>query len=163
MRSSIKLTPGLREEKLTMLQSHLQFLIKQMTLITHRPTLFEYYSAIHMSKLYQTPFFVYADIPVSHKRSAGFPLTDKGIDLINDRFTHIAQVKYYGPKGRITYGGLSTFLATPVLTGQRFLRLTLLRTDHCKVNENIKGIIQRGDLTDIALKEKDFLDCIRSL
>jgi hypothetical protein len=146
-----------------MLQSHLQFLTKQMTLVTHRHTLFEYYSAIHMSKLHQTPFFVYADIPVSHKKLAGFPLTDKGIDLINDRFTHIAQVKYYGPKGRITYGGLSTFLATPVLTGQRFLRMTLLRTDHCRVHDEVKGIIQRGDLCDIALKESVFLDCIRSL
>ena len=134
-----------------------------MTHITYRPTLFEYYSAIHMSKLHQTPFFVYSDIPLSHKRGAGFPLTDKGIDLINDRFTHIAQVKYYGPKGRITYGGLSTFLATPVLTGKRTLRLTLLRTDHCKVNEDIKGIIKRGDLTDISMQERAFLDYIRSL
>lgn len=146
-----------------MLQSHLQFLTKQMTFVTHRPTLFEYYSAIHMSKLHQTPFFVYHDIPLSHKRSAGFPFTDKGIDLINDCFTHIAQVKYYGPKGQITYGSLSTFLATPVLTGKRMLHMTLLRTDHCKVHEDVKGIIRRADLTDIALKEKDFLDCIRSL
>jgi hypothetical protein len=134
-----------------------------MMLITHRPTLFEYYSAIHMSKLHQTPFFVYQDIPLSHKKAAGFPLTDMGIDLINDRFTHIAQVKYYGPKGRITYGDLSTFLATPVLTGQRFLRLTLLRTDHCHLQGEVKGIIGRGDLCDIALKERVFLDCIRSL
>jgi hypothetical protein len=144
-----------------MLQSHLQFLSKQMTLNTHRHTLFEYYAAIHMSKLHQTPFFVYADIPVSHKRGAGFPLTDKGIDLINDRFTHIAQVKYYGPKGRITYGGLSTFLATPVLTGQRFLRMTLLRTDHCRVHDDVKGIIERGDLCDVALCERAFLQHVR--
>lgn len=146
-----------------MLHSHLQFLSKQMTHINHHPTLFEYYSAIHMSKLHQTPFFVYQDIPLSHKKAAGFPLTDMGIDLINDRFTHIAQVKYYGPKGRITYGGLSTFLATPVLTGKRMIHMTLLRTDHCRVNEEVKGIIGRGDLYDIALKERAFLDCIRSL
>ena len=146
-----------------MLHTHLQFLSKQMMLITHVPTLFEYYSAIHMSELHQTPFFVYRDIPLSHKSAAGFPLTDKGIDLINDRFTHIAQVKYYGRRTRITYGGLSTFLATPVLTGKRMLHMTLLRTDHCQVHEEVQGIVKRGHLYDIALKERVFLDCIRSL
>jgi hypothetical protein len=146
-----------------MLQTHLQFLSKQMANITYLPTLFEYYSAIHMSKLHQTPFFVYRDIPLSHKKLAGFPLTDKGIDLINACFTHIAQVKYYGQRSQITYGRLSTFLATPILTGKRVLHLTLLRTDHCKVHNDVRRIIERADLCDVVLHDRAFLDWIRLL
>jgi hypothetical protein len=124
-------------------------------------TRFEYYSAIHLTKLHNICFYAYKDIPLSHKRSAGFPLTDKGVDLIDETFNHIAQVKYYGPRSKIHYGKLSTFLATPILVGRKNLKLTLIRTDHSKLHSDIHQIVERGDLTDITMCSQEFLKCMR--
>jgi hypothetical protein len=72
---------------------HLQFLEQRMITLRHLPTRFEYYSAIHLTKLHQIRFYAYQDIPFSHKRDAGFPLNDQGVDLIDETFRHIVQVK----------------------------------------------------------------------
>jgi len=61
---------------------------QRMYALTHLPTCFKYYSAIHLTKLHQIRFYT------SYKRDAGFPLFDK-------TFRHIVQVKYYGPKLKI--------------------------------------------------------------
>jgi len=139
------------------MHSHLRYLKDQMFHITHRPTLFEYYAAIQLTKQHSRPFYVYQDLPLSHKRNAGFPLTDKGIDVIDECFQHIVQVKYYGPKTKLHYGQLATFLATPLLVGRRDLSLTLVRTNSCKVHSDIQGIIDRGDLTDVTLCSREFI------
>ncbi len=136
---------------------HIQFLEQRMASISNLSTRFEYYSAIHLTKLHKVCFYAYQDIPISHKRYAGFPLEDKGIDLIDETFSHIGQVKYYGPRSKIHYGKLSTFLATPILVGRKNLQLTLVRTHHSKLHSDIRRIVERGDLTDIALCSREFL------
>jgi len=143
------------------MHAHLRYLKDQMFHITHRPTLFEYYAAIHLTKQHNRPFYVYQDLPLSHKRDAGFPLTDKGIDVIDECFQHIVQVKYYGPKTKLFYGQLATFLATPLLVGRRDLSLTLVRTNTCKVHSDIRQIIDRKDLTDVPLSDAEFLKFMR--
>jgi hypothetical protein len=143
------------------MHSHLRYLKDQMFHIRHRPTLFEYYAAIHLTKQHNRPFYVYQDLPLSHKRDAGFPLTDKGIDVIDECFQHIVQVKYYGPNTKLHYGQLATFLATPLLVGRRDLSLTLVRTKTCTVHSDIQGIIDRGDLTDLALCSREFMRTYR--
>ncbi len=139
------------------MQSHLRYLKDQMFHIRHRPTLFEYYAAIQLTKQHNRPFYVYEDLPLSHKRNAGFPLTDKGIDVIDECFQHIVQVKYYGPHKKIHYGQLATFLATPLLVGRRDLSLTLVRTKTCMIHSDIQRIIDRGDLTDMTLCSREFM------
>jgi len=140
---------------------HIQFLKQRMAMISCLPTRFEYYSAIHLTQLHNICFYAYQDIPISHKRRAGFPLTDIGIDLIDDTFNHIVQVKYYGPRYKIHYGKLSTFLATPILVGQKHLQMTLVRTHHSKLHSNIHQIVQRGDLNDIKLCSQEFLKSMK--
>jgi len=139
------------------MRSHLQFLEQRMSTVMHLHARFEYYSAIHLSKLHNIRFYVYQDIPDSHKRNAGFPVFDKGVDLIDETFRHIVQVKYYGPKRKIGYGHLATFLGTPILVGRRHLNLTLVRTNHSKLHTDIQQIVQRGDLTDVQLCPYAFL------
>jgi hypothetical protein len=140
--------------------SHLRFLEQRMKTIQHLPTVFEYYSAIHLTKEYQTPFYVYQDIPANHKRYAGFPLRDQGVDLVNDTFEHVAQVKYYGKKSILHYGNLSTFLGTPLLVGKPNLRMILIRTNVSRLSEEIQTIIRRGDMKDITLCPHKFLQSL---
>ena len=125
------------------------------------PSRVEYYSAIHLTKLHNVCFYAYKDIPISHKRYAGFPLTDKGIDLIDETFSHIGQVKYYGPRSKIHYGKLSTFLATPILVGRKNLQLTLVRTHHSKLHSDIQNIVHREDLNDVTLCAQEFMKSMR--
>ena len=141
--------------------AHLRFLESQMTSIHHLPTRFEYYSAIHLTKQKQIRFYAYRDIPVSHKIYAGFPIRDKGVDLIDETFQNIVQVKFYGKRSTLYYGNLSTFLATPILVGQKHLRLSLVRTDHSRLSSEIQKIITRGDMTDIPLCSKAFLASLK--
>lgn len=139
---------------------HLHFLEQRMSNIKHLPTLFEYYSAIHLTKKQQIRYYVYQDLPDSHKRDAGFPIMDKGVDLVDETWQNIVQVKYYGQKNKIHYGKLATFLGTPILVGRKHLNLTLVRTNHCKVHSEIHRIIRRGDLIDVPLSSRDFLKFI---
>jgi hypothetical protein len=136
---------------------HIQFLESRMLALSHLPTKFEYYSAIHLTKLHQIRYYVYQDIPASHKRYSGFPIEDRGVDLIDETFRNIVQVKYYGPRMKIKYSTLSTFLGTPLLVGDRHLRMTLVRTTHCKITSDIYNIVKRGDMTDVTLCHKAFL------
>jgi len=144
------------------MKSHLRFLESRMAAIQHRPTLFEYYAAIHMTRLHQTRFYVYQDLPDSHKRDAGFPIQDKVVDLIDETYRHIAQVKYYKPNRMICYGHLATFLATPVLVGYKHLRLSLVRTEHCKIHSDIEHMVRRKDLTDVLIRQSDFFSHLNS-
>ena len=139
------------------LSLHLQFLEQRMATMSCLPSRFEYYSAIHLTKLYHVCFYAYKDIPISHKRYAGFPITDKGIDLIDETFNHIGQVKYYSSRSKIHYGKLSTFLATPVLVGRKHLQMTLVRTHHSKLHSDIQNIVRRRDLNDVTLCALDFM------
>ena len=140
---------------------HLLFLEQRMATMKCLPSRFEYYSAIHLTKLHNVCFYAYKDIPISHKRYAGFPLTDKGIDLIDETFSHIGQVKYYGPRSKIHYGKLSTFLATPILVGRKNLQLTLVRTHHSKLHSDIQNIVHREDLNDVTLCAQEFMKSMR--
>jgi len=144
-----------------MIQLHLQFLHYQMKSITHVPTLFEYYSAIHLTKQFQTRFYAYQDIPESHKKNGGFPVYDKGLDLIDETFQNIVQVKYYKKNGIIHYGKLSTFLGSPVLVGRKDLRLMLVRTHHSQLHPEIQNIVKRGDMKDITLCSNQFLQMLK--
>ena len=143
-----------------MIPAHLQFLQYQMKSIVHLPTLFEYYAAIHLTKQLQTQFYVYRDIPDSHKMNAGFPIHDKGIDVIDSTLQHIVQVKYYKKNGIIYYGNLSTFLASPILVGRKHLQLTLVRTRHSWLHPEIQNIVNRGDMKDVTLCPKQFLQAV---
>jgi hypothetical protein len=134
-----------------------------MKCITHVPTLFEYYTAIHLTKKLETPFYVYCDLPHSHKINSGFPIQDKGIDVIDSTLQHIVQVKYYKKHGEIHYGKLSTFLATPILVGHNHLRLTLVRTNHSRLHPEIQKIVKRGDMNDVTLCPQQFLQMIKKL
>lgn len=144
-----------------MIQSHLRYLHYQMKSIVHLPTLFEYYAAIHLTKERQTLFYAYRDIPDSHKVHAGFPIQDKGIDVIDANMQHIVQVKYYKKNGEIHYGKLSTFLATPILVGKKHLQLTLVRTNHSWLHPEIQNIIRRGDMNDVTLCPEMFLQTLK--
>jgi hypothetical protein len=144
-----------------MIQSHIRFLHYQMKSIVHIPTLFEYYAAIQLTKDLQTQFYAYRDIPDSHKTKAGFPIQDKGIDVIDATLQHIVQVKFYKKGGEIHYGKLSTFLATPILVGKKHLQLTLVRTNHSHLHPEIQRIIQRGDMKDVTLCSNRFLESLK--
>jgi len=138
------------------LSKHIYSLERKMLHNTHLPTAFEYYSAIHLTRQHKKPFFVYQDISPSKKAEFGFPIQDKGVDIVDEYFQHIAQVKYYRKYSKIHYGKLATFLATPLLVGKK-LDMTLIRTDDCLLHSEIKQIIARGDLKDITLSANDFL------
>lgn len=120
------------------------------------PTLFEYYSAVKLTHIYQRPFWVWKDILPIKKQKANFSITDKGIDISDETFTIIGQSKYYSPKNYITYGKLSTFLATKVLVGRHDIQFNLIRTDDCKIQKNVQSIINRGDLTDVCVDRNEF-------
>lgn len=144
-----------------MIASHLQFLKYQMKSTVHIPTLFEYYAAAHLTKELNKIFYVYHDLPDSHKTSAGFPIEDRGIDVIDDTLQHIVQVKFYKKNGVIHYGKLSTFLASPILVGHKNLRLTLVRTNHSYLHSDIQKIVKRGDMNDVTLCPHTFLRSLK--
>ena len=145
------------------MDSHIQFLERKIyDLGKHehplsRPNQFEYYSAIHLSKVHEKPYYVWKDLTPVQKEMAGFPINDKGIDLAEETFTSVGQVKYYGEKQSIGYGKLATFCGMPALTG-RNLVLNLLRTSHSCLSSDIQGMVKGGRMTDIPLCTHTFLD-----
>jgi hypothetical protein len=120
------------------------------------PEIFEYYSAIYMSKRHQSQFHVWKHIDMNKKKKEGFPVMDMGIDVSDPHFNHIVQSKYYRANNMITYGKLATFLSTPLLTGKS-VKMTLIRTEHSLIDHNIECIIIRGDLEDVVVNNKQFL------
>ena len=138
------------------LLKHINALERKMRSITHLPTAFEYYSAKHMTLLYKEPFHIYGDISPTHKTNNNFPIQDKGIDLADDYFTHIAQVKYYGHGKVIHYGALSTFLGSPLLVGNKNIKMTLIRPTHTILHNEIADMVKRGDIMELILCANDF-------
>lgn len=127
------------------------------------PTCFEYYSAIFLTNLYDTPFNVWKDIDKNIKNVHGFPKRDLGIDLSNDTFSIIGQSKYY-TKSTITYEKLSTFLAIEKLANSsNNIKSVLIRNKDSKIDSNVKKMIQNNILIDIEINEKDFMKKIESL
>lgn len=124
------------------------------------PSIFEYYSAIHMTKLINKPFFVYDDFSKEAKLNQNFPTRDIGIDLICDSLDIIGQSKYYSSKSYITYGKLSTFLATEKLVGKP-LSFYLIRSDNCRLDNNVKYMIKNNVIHDIPLNKDIFLKDIK--
>lgn len=120
------------------------------------PEIFEYYSAIYMSKRHRTHFHVWKNIDMNKKKKEGFPVMDMGIDVSDPNFVHIVQSKYYRANNMITYGKLATFLSTPLLTGKS-VKMTLIRTSHSTIDHNVQCIIIRGDLEDVVVDNKQFL------
>lgn len=114
------------------------------------PYIFEYYSAIHMTKLFNKPFFVYKDFSKDLKIKQNFPVEDYGIDLIDESLNNVGQVKFYSSKNYITYGKLSTFLASEKLI-RKPLSFYLLRTNHCLLDNNIKSMINNKIIYDIPI------------
>lgn len=143
------------------LSKHIYLLERNMYRMTHIPTMFEYYSALYLSRMYKKPFYVYRDVLYNHKEKYGFPIQDKGIDVIDHSFRTIVQVKYYKEGNQIQYKKLSTFLATPLLVGRSDLQLILVRPNHCTIHSDINKIISRGDLIDIAVCPKEFISYIK--
>lgn len=145
------------------MDSHIQFLERKIyDLGKHdhplsRPTQFEYYSAIYLSRLHEKSYYVWKDLTPAQKEKAEFPINDKGIDLAEETFTSVGQVKYYGEKQSIGYGKLATFCGMPVLTGKDLV-LNLLRTSHSCLSSDIQGIVKGGRMMDIPLCNQTFLD-----
>lgn len=129
------------------------------------PYLFEYYSAIHLSKKLNKKFFIYNDINDIKMKNMdipyNFPKRDNGIDLIDNSLNIIGQCKYYSNNKYITYGNLSTFLATDKLIGKKF-EFYLIRTEDSKIDSMVENIIDRGDMKDICLSKTDFLNYIKT-
>jgi len=145
------------------LSSHIHFLrwniyrlaSSPITKFTY-PEIFEYYSAIYMSKRHLTHFHVWKNIDAKKKKKEGFPVMDMGIDVSDPKFDHIVQSKYYRTNNIITYGKLATFLSTPMLTGKP-VKMTLIRAEHSLIDRNIECIIIRGDLEDVVVDNEQFL------
>jgi hypothetical protein len=130
------------------------------------PTCFEYYSAIFLTNLYNTPFNVWKDIDTNNKKMRGFPTRDLGIDLSNHTFSIVGQSKYY-TKSTITYGKLSTFLAIEKLaysncSNEKFTSV-LIRNKDSKIDSNVKKMIQNNIIIDIEINDKDFFNKIENL
>lgn len=150
-------------EKFAKLTSHIHFLewnifrLSKLPIsnVTY-PTMFEYYSAIHMSKRHQKEFHVWQNIDKRKKKKAGFPIMDMGVDVSDLQFNNIVQSKYYRADNIITYGKLATFLSMPMLTGKS-PKMTLIRTEHSLIDDDIGSIVDRGDLEDLLIKKEQFL------
>lgn len=132
------------------------------------PYLFEYYSAMHLSKKLNKKFFVYNDIKdikmknIDKNMPHNFPKRDNGIDLIDKSLGIIAQCKYYSNNKYITYGNLSTFLASDKLIGKKFDSY-LIRTEDSRIDSIVQNIIDRGDMKDICLCKKDFINYVSKI
>lgn len=121
------------------------------------PTMFEYYSAIRMTTRTLKPFNVWRDVNVNKKMLNNFPIQDTGVDATDENFTHIVQSKYYKKDNIISYGKLSTFLATPLLVGNNKMKLTLVRTSHSLLDIKIREMVNRGDIEDVKICNEEFL------
>jgi hypothetical protein len=126
----------------------------------YSPYIFEYYSAIHMTNLFKKPFYVYKDFPKEKKIYENFPIRDKGIDIIDESCNIIGQSKYYSSENYITYGKLSTFLASEKLVGKN-LSFYLIRTEHSLLDKDIKFMINNKIIKDIPINNDYFLEQVQ--
>ena len=153
-----------------MIVNHILYLEKKIKeLLVHTPnnltfpTIFEYYSAIHLTNLYQKPFYIWKDLSSTQKKNANFPSTDKGVDITDLTFTILGQSKYYSENNTITYGKLATFLSTDKLVGRNDLKFILLRSHHSLIDKFIKPMIDRKTLIDIPLNNNQFLSFCKDI
>lgn len=152
------------------MKNHISFLNSKMTFFKYNskhnnlflPTLFEYYSSIHLTKILNHPFFVYKDLSNEIKLTNGFTIRDKGIDIIDQSTNFIGQCKYYSKENSITYSKISTFLASEKIVGKK-LDFYLIRTNDCKIDTLVKKMIDRNDLKDISICREDFLHFISKI
>ena len=156
-------------EKFAKLTSHIHFLEWNIFRLSSLPVsnltypkIFEYYSAIHMSRRHKKQFYVWKNIDKKKKKKAGFPIMDMGVDVSDLHFKNIVQSKYYSANNIITYGKLATFLSTPMLTGKES-KLTLFRTDHSFVDCTVQRIVDRGDLEDVLINNEQFLHDVNDI
>ena len=112
-----------------------------------------------MTKILHKPFYVYKDFSKQAKIYQNFPVMDKGIDLVDDSLDIVGQVKYYSEDNPITYGKLATFLASEKLVRKR-LTFYLIRSEHCKLDRNIKSMVDNQVIYDIPINRFVFLEDI---
>jgi len=149
---------------------HVEFLDKKIkklltnnsNMILTMPKVFEYYSAVKLTKRFDRQFYVYEDVFKYRKQNFNFPLKDHGIDVTDLSLNSIAQCKYYSSSSYITYGKLSTFLASEKLVGKK-LDFFLLRTEHSKLDCLVKKMINRNDIIDIPINNNEFLEYINKI
>jgi hypothetical protein len=139
---------------LRLLEWHIWGLSRQKS---NLPVMFEYYSAIHLTKRFRVPFHVWKDIPSKNKTDARFHVQDPGVDAADDTFSILGKSKYYAKGKVISYGKISNFLATPLLVGRKDMALILIRTRHSCLDYRVSQIVKKGDIFDIPLDEEDFL------
>ena len=148
---------------------HVEFLDKKIKLLmkssidnNNIPTIFEYYSAIKLTKQFNKEFYVYNDVFKFRKQDFNFPIKDHGIDVTNLSLNSIGQCKYYSSNSYITYKKLSTFLASEKLVGKK-LDFFLVRTAHSKLDCLVKKMIFRNNIIDIPINNDEFLDYINNI
>jgi hypothetical protein len=148
---------------------HIEFLDQKIKLLIHKgsidnniPTIFEYYSAIKLTKRFNREFYVYNDIFKFRNKDFNFPQKDHGIDVIDLSLKSVVQCKYYSSNSYITYKKLSTFLASEKLVGKK-LDFFLARTEQSKLDCLVKKMIDRNDIVDIPVNNNEFLDYIDNI
>lgn len=150
--------------------SHLYYLHRSIhDLMIHEsniltiPTLFEYYCSLKLSIEYDKPFTVWKDISPLSKSNYDMHLTlrDKGVDCASSDFKQLVQVKHYGEHTSICRGTLSTFLSFRHFlhpTKRDGIKLLLARTGHSKLTEEIRRVVEWGDITDHTYDHNVFIE-----
>ena len=127
------------------------------------PTMFEYYGAIHFSEQYHRPYRVWGDITATSKKNHKFQVRDTGVDLTEDTFTHLCQVKYYRAGNMISYSKLANFLAMPLIIGRHDIKMTLFRPSHSLLDRKTLRLIDKGDLEDVVIENDKFLSDVEQI
>ena len=148
------------------MQQHNQFLQRSARSISQRvnalttPSLFEYFSAYHLSNQLNTPFYVWKDLTPTQKEKCYFPNTDKGCDVADETFENLGQAKYY-EKSTVCYGKLGTFLGLDKYSGMKH-SFHLLRSENSKLSKDVKGMVDRGNIFDHRLLESAFDEFVKN-
>jgi superfamily II DNA or RNA helicase len=150
------------DSHLAFLHYQLHYLLKSEQNALTYPTLFEYFTAISFTKQFNKPFWVWKDIEPSKKMELDFPVIDKGVDITEDSFTDLVQVKYYQSGHTISFGKLATFLAFDKFSDHK-VNLHLARTDGSRLSSDIHKMVTKGFLCDYPLSSEGFLDYLKNL
>lgn len=125
------------------------------------PTLFEYACAYYLSESEGKRCYVWKDMPALMKIERGFPLNDKGVDIVEEDFKNLIQCKYY-EKSTIYWQSLSTFLAFPRLSEDMIAhKLTLMRSENSRISNDINRTICVKNLEDKIILNSYFLDFLK--